>query len=175
MNMKIQKNIAILGFPNAGKKTFLDFISNEKLLTACSEEDYTFKFSDISVLLEILNLFKDYDGDEVRQRFLKCIHDFLDSVDCIIWIINSQDIFVDTLSIKALSQFFNPKKLIIVFNKCDKENCIPSGFESRYFDLLFESTYVFTSFENGKNTDCLLTLIIKKIFPYIHQRAKFLC
>lgn len=173
--MKIQKNIAILGFPNAGKKTFLDFITKEKLFTIPSEEDYTFKFSDISVLLAVLNILKTNEDEDIKVSFLNCIRDFFDNVDCIIWIIDSNEVFVDTFSIRVLTEFINPKKLIIMFNKCDKENKMPSGFESKYFNLLFESSYVFTSLETGKNTECLLNLIIKKIFPYIHQQAKFLC
>ena len=55
--MKIVKNIAVFGLPNAGTTTLLDNLYTDISFVLDAENDYKFIFDDASAFLSILKFF----------------------------------------------------------------------------------------------------------------------
>ena len=169
--MKIVKNIAIFGLPNAGTTTLLDELYADISFVLDAENDYKFIFDDASAFLSILKLLEKYGSEKIDEYIQDCVKTYFDKIDCIIWVIDSTIDFVDEASLKVLIDY---KKLIIAFNKCDSKIDIPNGFEDAYSDAFLASTCLFTSFQTGKNYDFLKHCVYKKLFPHVYDFSKFI-
>lgn len=173
--MKIVKNIAIFGFPDAGTTTLLDELYSDISFVLDAENDYKFIFDDASVFLFILNFMENYGSEKIDEHIQKCIKEYFDKMDCIIWVVDSTIDFVNKTSLKALINLIDRKKLIIAFNKCDDKVNLPNGFDDAYADVFLASTSLFISLKTGKNYEFLKYCIYKKLFPYVYDLSKFIC
>lgn len=172
--MKIVKNIAVFGLPNAGTTTLLDELYADISFVLDAENDYKFIFDDASAFLSILKFLEKYGSENIDEYMQDCVKTYFDKIDCIIWVIDSTIDFVNEASLKVLMNLIDYKKLIIAFNKCDSKIDIPNGFENAYSDAFLASTCLFTSFQTGKNYDFLKHCIYKKLFPHVYDFSKFI-
>lgn len=173
--MKIVKNVAIFGYPDAGTTTLLDELCKDVTFVLDTENDYKFIFEDASVFLFILNFLEDYGSEKIDEHIQKCVKDYFDKMDCVIWLVDSTIDFVNKVSLKALINLIDCRKLIIAFNKCDTQINIPEGFEEAYSDTFLASTCLFLSLKTGKNFDFLKHCIYKKLFPHVFDFSRLIC
>lgn len=172
--MKIVKNVAVFGFPDAGTTTLIDEFYKEPLFVFDSINEYKIILDDSSAFLFILNFLEEYGSEKIDEYMQDCVKAYFDKIDCIIWVIDSTIDFVDKISLKVLINLIDPKKLIIAFNKCDSVINIPNGFEDAYRDIWYSSTSLFISLKTGKNYDFLKKCVFKKLFPCVYDFSKFI-
>lgn len=171
--MKIVKNIAVFGFPDAGTTTLIDEFYTDTSFVLDSVNEYRFILDDASAFLFILNFLEKYGSEKIDEYMQECVKTYFDKIDCIIWVVDSTIDFVDKACLKVLINLIDYKKLIIAFNKCDSAINIPNGFEDAYSDAFLASTSLFISLKTGKNYEFLKHCVYKKLFPHVYDFSKF--